>query len=263
MKLPQTNFRSLQWVGRASTRAVKTRLAAYGVCRAVGQAAFTMVEVALALAVIAFALVAIIGILPSGMTVQKENREETIINQDAMVLLEAIRSGAKGFDDLVNYIDRITVTRLSSDDPVSTTYTINDWKDAPGMIVGLLTTPKYCPSDRPVVTNIVEAEVRALSGSAVEKYPQANRTIREGAFGYKLISEVVACLPPPGTNGIAGAPWSNLYELRLTFLWPLRPNGDTGLGRQTFRTRVGGQLVSNSMALFYFNPGTYAATSQL
>ena len=44
--------------------------------------AFTLVEVAIALAVIGFALVAIIGILPAGLNVQKENREETIINQE-------------------------------------------------------------------------------------------------------------------------------------------------------------------------------------
>jgi hypothetical protein len=45
--------------------------------------AFTMVEIAISLAVIGFALVAIIGVLPRGLRVQRENREETIINQDA------------------------------------------------------------------------------------------------------------------------------------------------------------------------------------
>ncbi len=59
-------------------------------------AAFTMVEIAISLAIIGIALVAIIGVLPLGMNVQKDNREETIINQDATVLLEAIRSGARG-----------------------------------------------------------------------------------------------------------------------------------------------------------------------
>ena len=37
-----------------------------------------MVEIAICLAVIAFALVAIIGILPAGLQVQKENREDTL-----------------------------------------------------------------------------------------------------------------------------------------------------------------------------------------
>src|ERR1043165_3280979 len=73
-----------------------------------GPAAFTMVEIALALAVIGFALVAILGILPMGMDVQKDNRRETIINQDANFLIETIRGGARGVDDLPNYVMVIT-----------------------------------------------------------------------------------------------------------------------------------------------------------
>ena len=48
--------------------------------------AFTMVEIAICLAVIGFALAAIIGILPLGLSVQRENREETVINQDGNVI---------------------------------------------------------------------------------------------------------------------------------------------------------------------------------
>ena len=59
-------------------------------------AAFTMVEIALCLGVIAFALVAIIGVLPTGVRVQRDNREDTIINQEGLLLLEAIRSGSQG-----------------------------------------------------------------------------------------------------------------------------------------------------------------------
>src|SRR6266404_3786480 len=70
--------------------------------------AFTMVEIAISLAVIGFALVAIIGILPSGMQVQKENRHETIIVQDESMFMDAIRGGAQGLDDLTNYVDAIT-----------------------------------------------------------------------------------------------------------------------------------------------------------
>src|SRR6267378_355951 len=63
------------------------------------RAAFTMIEIAIALAVIGFALAAIIGVLPTGMNVQKENREETIVNFDSAFLLDAIRSGTRGQDD--------------------------------------------------------------------------------------------------------------------------------------------------------------------
>src|ERR1035441_663222 len=71
-------------------------------------AGFTMVEIAISLAVIGIALVAIIGVLPIGMNTQRDNREETIINQDATVFIEAIRGGARGLDDLTNYVYAIT-----------------------------------------------------------------------------------------------------------------------------------------------------------
>ena len=54
---------------------------------------FTMVEIALSIAIVAFAMVAIIGIMPTGFEAQRLNREETIINQDGTLFMEAIRSG--------------------------------------------------------------------------------------------------------------------------------------------------------------------------
>src|SRR6266851_901121 len=74
------------------------------------EVAFTMIEIAISLAVIGFALVAIIGILPTGMNVQKDNREETIIGHDASIFMNAIRNGEHGVDDLVNYVVAITNT---------------------------------------------------------------------------------------------------------------------------------------------------------
>src|SRR5437867_5486770 len=71
--------------------------------------AFTMIEIAISLAIIGFALVAIIGILPTGMNVQKENRQETIIAQDVSVLMDGIRNGAKGLDDLTNAVTQISI----------------------------------------------------------------------------------------------------------------------------------------------------------
>src|SRR6185369_11296057 len=72
------------------------------------EAAFTLIEIAISLAIIAFALVAIIGVLPIGLNVQRDNREETIINHDATMIMDAMRSGARGFDDLTNYVIAIT-----------------------------------------------------------------------------------------------------------------------------------------------------------
>src|SRR6266704_643190 len=57
--------------------------------RAGARSAFTMIEIAISLAVIGFALVAIIGILPQGLNVQRDNREQTIINQDLTVFMDA------------------------------------------------------------------------------------------------------------------------------------------------------------------------------
>ena len=69
---------------------------------------FTMIEIALCLAIIGFALVSILLVLPTGMNSQRDTREETIISQDASVLMEAIRGGARGMDDLTNYVYAIT-----------------------------------------------------------------------------------------------------------------------------------------------------------
>ena len=60
--------------------------------------AFTMVEVALSLAIIAFAVVAVIGILPTGMQVQRDNREMTIINQDGQFILGSNGALTTGWD---------------------------------------------------------------------------------------------------------------------------------------------------------------------
>jgi type II secretory pathway pseudopilin PulG len=73
-----------------------------------GRGGFTLVEIALCLAIIGFGLVAIIGVLPAGLNVQKENRDETIINHEASMWVEAIRNGARGLDDLTNYVIAIT-----------------------------------------------------------------------------------------------------------------------------------------------------------
>ena len=77
-------------------------------CTPQDQSAFTMVEIAICLAIIGVALVAIIGVLPIGMRTQRDNREETVINQDATVFTEAIRNGARGADDLTNYVYAVT-----------------------------------------------------------------------------------------------------------------------------------------------------------
>src|SRR4051794_37388084 len=140
-----------------------------------GESAFTLIEIAICLAVIGFSLVAIIGILPLGMQVQKDNRQETIINQDAQVFLTAIRNGSRNMDDLTNYVvaihnyclDPFTSTNTS---PIDVAYTPGSSRfplNSGNRIIGLLSTPKISPSllvPNQVRSNYMIAFVRSISG---------------------------------------------------------------------------------------------------
>ena len=300
---------------------------------------FTMVEIAICLAIIGIALVAIIGVLPIGINVQKDNRQETLVDQDAAVLLENIRNGARGMDGLTNYVFAITNfwTKYNPNgsvngNPVNANgYSFANYSIAAGYppagsrltnganIIGLLTTPKYTDFNGvPIsslinggISNHVVAWVHSISGPAVEKPPQNNDIIRSDSFSYKVLcnnAPVAADTPPlwkaqqypagacvtyinqngqvtywratartsgqiPGGRG---SPWAqvfhlyseelqaNSHELRLTFLWPLLPNGSTGNGRHTFATTVAGQIVTNtvpdtSQLLYFFQPQSFTA----
>lgn len=237
--------------------------------------AFTMIEIAISLAVIAFALVAIIGVLPTGMNVQKDNREDTIINQDGPYWLEAIRNGARGLDYLTNYVESITIHSFSGNSSVTIThYNPESFPNVSGpgnlvpdlltgeRIVGLLTIPKYCPTNAAGVftTNEVSARVHALTGAAVEQgtnssdlgfaYQLQVENVPFSAFAFSTFSFSTNDPSPDNlarsnrflaiqqmgtyfadTNG-------NAHELRLTFNWPLRPDGTGGPNLQRFRVFV-------------------------
>lgn len=175
------------------------------------QSGFTMIEIALCLAVIGFALVAIIGVLPIGMNVQKDNREETVINFDANYLMDAIRSGSHGLDNLTNYV--ISITNVSTlfdanGKPLSgpqlkyytqTIYfdgrTVHD--NSPALtngeiILGLLSQPKYMYWGNPAgsyFSNYVVADIRSLTGSPLDQGPSL--TSRDFAFRYRVTVEVI------------------------------------------------------------------------
>jgi type II secretory pathway pseudopilin PulG len=254
-----------------------------------------MIEIAISLAVIGFALVAILGVLPVGLNVQKENREETIINQDASVFMNAIRSGARGMDDLTNYVMAITnyVTpcdRTGRQKGVKSVnwYTPDKSSFGPGFalnsgfrIVGLLSTPKYIPTGNGFfVSNYVFASVRSLSGPVSDKFPQTNALVQDLAFSYRMIPEVVTF----GTsydnynkswgNAMSTNLQYNLHEVRLTFRWPLA-KGTNAPGRQVYRTLVGGSLQETNEPgfpptpnplqpsgydLYFLQPQTYVKT---
>ncbi|HMP84874.1 MAG TPA: type II secretion system protein [Verrucomicrobiota bacterium] len=237
------------------------------------QSAFTMVEIAIALAVIGFALVAIIGVLPTGLNVQQQNREETIINQDASIFINAIRNGDRGLDELTNYVIVITnqMWRFNVTD-TSTNLATGSWPDtrwyrfddaSPGnaqrltngmRIVGLLGKQRIEPIEGGYYSNSVTAFFRALSGAATEKFPQADGNMLNMAFAYRLVPEL-SPLPTPEVTDFTPTFDANLHELRLRFSWPLLPNGIVGNGRQTFRTIAGGsfeRVNNNALTNLHF-----------
>jgi type II secretory pathway pseudopilin PulG len=261
-----------------------------------------MIEIAISLAIIGFAMVAIIGILPTGMNAQRDNRQETIINNDASVLIDAVRNGERGLDDLTNYVVGITnytqdYSRAGAPGQAAVWgytvqgSTLNGSPSNPQFpltngysIIGLLSTPKIIPHAGGVgyLSNHVVAVFRSLSGPASEKPPQVNPTMQELALQYRVIADVSPystnyfdpswtnySLAGLSTNDIASRSnymvlvrtmQNNMYDVRLTFLWPVLPNGKIGSGRQVYRTMVAGRFSSptNDPPPFYFlQPRTF------
>jgi type II secretory pathway pseudopilin PulG len=233
-----------------------------------------MVEIAISLAVIGIALVAIIGVLPIGMNTQRDNREETIINQDATVLMEAIRGGARGLDDLTNYVYAITnywtyypvsgaansgfngyTYASASSTPVQSTlpyFPISPINNGTN-IIGLLSTPEYIAADGTPLPNTigfnyysnhVVAYVRSISGPAVEKPPQPNDSIiREDSFGYRIlcVNAPFAFDTPPVWQNIAYTNWSLVYWNYMIYQAVI-PGSDPP-PRYTLPTDVPGQVT--------------------
>jgi hypothetical protein len=129
-------------------------------------------------------------------------------------------------------------------------------------------------------SNYVVALVRSMSGAASEKPPQTNSDVLDLGLSYRLISEVSPyqeydtnwTRTDPAFGAYCTNLQANLYNVRLTFRWPLFANGSAGNNRQVFRTMVGGQLVgtkdftvpdptsppTNFTTLYFFTPRTYA-----
>ncbi|MDB6122030.1 MAG: hypothetical protein JWQ71_1023 [Pedosphaera sp.] len=190
------------------------------------QSAFTMIEIALALAVIGFALVAIIGVLPIGMSVQKDNREETIISFDANFLMDTLRNGARGQDNLTNYVLSITNYSYGFDaqsnyiagSAVTAFYTPTNYSldsvtinNSPFLtnganIVGLLLTPRFelKLTDNSFRSNYTTADFRAFSSSAVDQ--GTNQASKDFAFSYRLNPQLI-------TFSEYDASWTNFNQV--------------------------------------------------
>ena len=259
-----------------------------------GVQAFTLVEIAICLGIIGVALVAIIGILPAGLHTQRESREETIVNQDASVIFEAVRNGSRGADDLTNYIYAIVNT--AGLNPIGYTNQLAgrigfspakflagaaNWSLAltnGENIIGLLSTPEYTDGRLDPTNNLfsthtysnhIIAFVSAMSGVVSEKPPQDNDILRQDTFGYRLycvnaavpVNTNIFFYPPNDPARIYAEKLTrNQHELRITFYWPLLPNGDTGKFRQTFRATVAGQLAhvfTNGFDLYFYQSQSF------
>jgi hypothetical protein len=255
-----------------------------------------MIEIAISLAIIGFALVAIIGILPTGMNVQKENRQETIINQDVGIWMEAIRNGAQGMDYLTNYVWAITNFQTAYNlnggrqgNTVARGYTytnafLNFRLNSGFRIVGLLSTPRFVQEGKTIYSNYVVAYVRSMSGPAQEKFPQNNPEVLDLAFQYRFSTEIVphTAFDHDWTNyqaylgstvpydwqwrsnywRLARTIQNSFYDVRLLFRWPLLPNHDVGNNRQIFRTMASGYLsATNEIGfptnIYFFQPRIY------
>jgi type II secretory pathway pseudopilin PulG len=193
------------------------------------QAAFTMVEIALCIGIIGFALVAIIGVLPTGLRVQKDNRDDTVLGQDATIFMEAIRGGAQGPNLLLiaQFAERVNVG--------GTNYSLLV-PNAGRRIIGLLCNTNY-------TTNYVD--MRAMSGVVADQ-----GTNQITSFRYRMFCHVTNA--PVLSGPVAGS----LYEVRLTFRWPVLPNGGLGDGRRTYRTLVAGDMFQQgaSPLLHFIEP---------
>jgi Flp pilus assembly pilin Flp len=185
------------------------------------EGAFTMVEVAIALGVIAIALVAIIGVMPTGLQVQRENRQDTLLNQDGLLLVETLRSGRDVFNRqtpvssmapdrmdslwyLTNHVLAVTVTNVVDGailylnpllvpdgrllpfgrlrEPYQTRPILTNGLH----ILGLLGRPRLEVRNNTAVTNYVAALMRSVSGPASDQ----GTVGRELAFTYIVTSEL-------------------------------------------------------------------------
>lgn len=188
-----------------------------------GLRGFTMVEVALALGVIAIALVAIIGVMPTGLQVQRENREDTILNQDGLIWIEALRNGrdvadrqkpldsvsadsTNGFDYLLDHVVAVTITNAVDGAQLFVNPSLVRQGGPPlrpfgrlrtavvpryiltngWHIVGLLSRPYTELRNDIPVTNYVAALVRSISGPATDR----GSVGRDLALTYVLTSQL-------------------------------------------------------------------------
>ncbi len=238
-----------------------------------GSRGFTLLEIAVALAVIGFAIVAVLGVLPTALNVQRDTRERTVVLQDANYFMEAIRRGARGTNDLASYVEALWDVRAQGGS-VKSTKIIGFGSDQ--NVFHLLSRPNLFGNTNAGNHQLYTvALVRSLSGAASEKGP--NGTGDRIAFKYFIKSEVVPVqsIPEEATRPIGLMDTredaqrilmgnrlnQDLYEMRFTIYWPAIPQefsvGSTPKNQITFRTYVGGYLNTNLIGQWHFDTRRY------
>ena len=113
--------------------------------------------------------------------------------------------------------------------------------------------------------------MRAISGPGVEKPPQDNPILIQDSFTYRILAVNAPVAIDTNLFNAGGSPGAyndqlaaNLHELRLTFAWPIRPNGllspDAPLPQTQRATIAGAFAVTNAYAghpLFFYQPQSF------
>lgn len=224
-------------------------------CRGRGEVAFTMIEIALSIAIVAFAMVAIMGVLPTGMTVQKDNREDTIVSQDGQFFIDAIRNGVTNLSDISNNLVWIELKRNGVSVPGGPLFYQVSNNFSSRQIIGYMSTPKYEPG----TTNILSLRARFLANSGSQALKGTNKS--DLAFSYLLTSEVVPFANFYNSSNLYATNLvADLYDVRVTLQWPVYGVTNTGGSKQVFRTLISSHLRKETNSpgdLYFFEPSVF------
>jgi type II secretory pathway pseudopilin PulG len=226
---------------------------------------FTMAEVVLALAVVAFGLVAVLGVLPIGLNTNRDNRYETMIVQDVEYWMNAIRGGRLSMDT-INNVEWVQVNNgthwfkaefatvaldpfaggldemINVPNPVKNVY-IGQLKQSswPKDVIGWLSTPD-------TTAPIKRARVRPFGGTLMNRLHSIKDVNATGhvvprhdghdlTFSYLLETHINKHPTSPG-----------FWEIKMIAKWPIieeiydpttgEINVTTGHGKRTFITYI-------------------------
>lgn len=239
-------------------------------------AGFTMAEVVLALAIVAFGLIAVLGVLPIGLNTNRDNRDETIIRHDMEFWMNAIRGGRLSMDAL-NHVEWV---ELNINDNNTTVYraeyaalardgnpdNADMWPafvDKAGNaalapltyrgtlkqaswrkdVLGWLSIPDSLPSYGSIKKY---AKIRPLGSTLLNRLQSIKGVAADGTVGYiheggdltfsYLLETHINMMEP------------NFWEIKLVARWPIIEEGETadtvktGHGKKTFVAYINAPL---------------------